>query len=111
MSATTFVLKRAGDSATARRAEHFFTETARVAEGAALWEAGDIAAFGQLMNASGRSSAHNYEARANLSVCSRRCPLSCMPALLLQLLCAGLASPGSVLNTKLSDGQLRRKCS
>lgn len=69
MSATTFVLKRAGDSATARRAEHFFTETARVAEGAALWEAGDIAAFGQLMNASGRSSAHNYEA-GPISLCA-----------------------------------------
>jgi galactokinase len=50
-----------GDTGPARRAEHFFTETARVAEGARLWEAGDIAAFGALMNASGRSSAQNYE--------------------------------------------------
>lgn len=50
-----------GDTGPARRAEHFFTETARVAQGARLWEAGDIAAFGALMNASGRSSAQNYE--------------------------------------------------
>lgn len=50
-----------GDTGPARRAEHFFTETARVEEGARLWGAGDIAAFGALMNASGRSSAQNYE--------------------------------------------------
>lgn len=77
-----------GDTGPARRAEHFFTETARVAEGAALWDAGDIAAFGALMNASGRSSAVNYEVsrpRKHFGVinCSLPCPILTAAAVLL----------------------------
>jgi galactokinase len=45
-----------------RRAAHFFAEMARVAEGQAAWRAGDIVRFGGLVNASGASSVHNYEA-------------------------------------------------
>jgi galacturonokinase len=45
----------------ARRAAHFFSEAKRVAEGVAAWKAGDLAAFGGLMNASGESSIRNYE--------------------------------------------------
>jgi len=44
-----------------RRAAHFFTEQERVRQGIALWERGDLAAFGELMNESGRSSIENYE--------------------------------------------------
>jgi galactokinase/galacturonokinase len=44
-----------------RRARHFFEENDRVAEGARAWTAGDLARFGALMNASGRSSIDNYE--------------------------------------------------
>ena len=45
-----------------RRAEHFFSESARVARGEKAWQRGDIRAFGALMNESGRSSVTNYEA-------------------------------------------------
>lgn len=73
-----------GDTGPARRAEHFFTETVRVAEGAQLWEAGDIAAFGTIMNRSGRSSAENYEVLFVTAV------LSCMAhSLWVKLLCDG----------------------
>ncbi len=44
-----------------KRATHFFTETERVEKGRALWQAGDIEAFGRLMNASCRSSIEQYE--------------------------------------------------
>lgn len=44
-----------------RRARHFFTEVARVREGAAAWRAGDVERIGQLMRASGASSVYNYE--------------------------------------------------
>jgi len=44
-----------------RRAEHFFSESRRVPEGVAAWRRGDLAAFGELMTASGRSSIVNYE--------------------------------------------------
>ncbi|MBI2951409.1 galactokinase [bacterium] len=44
-----------------RRARHFFEENDRVAEGARAWTAGDLARFGALMNASGRSSIDHYE--------------------------------------------------
>ncbi len=44
-----------------KRATHFFTETERVEKGRALWQAGDLQAFGRLMNASCRSSIEQYE--------------------------------------------------
>src|SRR5690606_21102916 len=44
-----------------RRADHFFTEQARVRKGAEFWANGDIEAFGQLMFESGASSIHQYE--------------------------------------------------
>ena len=47
-----------------RRARHFFEENARVVEGAEAWRTGDLALFGELMNASGESSIHNYESGA-----------------------------------------------
>jgi galactokinase len=43
------------------RARHVVTETARVRQGAGAVRAGDWAAFGELMTASGRSSAVDYE--------------------------------------------------
>jgi len=45
----------------AKRAQHFFSESARVAQGISAWQSGDIATFGQLMAESGHSSIHNYE--------------------------------------------------
>lgn len=45
----------------AKRAEHFYTELARVEAGAEAWRRGDIEAFGQLSFESGRSSIYNYE--------------------------------------------------
>ena len=44
-----------------RRLRHIVTETARVEEGVGAIRAGDWAAFGHLMTASGRSSAMDYE--------------------------------------------------
>jgi len=44
-----------------RRAEHFFTEMARVEAGCTAWAEGDLAGFGQLMSASCESSIVNYE--------------------------------------------------
>jgi galactokinase/galacturonokinase len=44
-----------------RRATHFFSECARVERGKSLWEEGDLVEFGELINASGASSIHNYE--------------------------------------------------
>jgi len=52
---------RLGDTPEARRAEHFFSEAERVARGQQLWRAGDLPALGLLINASGSSSADNYE--------------------------------------------------
>ncbi len=45
-----------------RRARHFFTERARVRRGIELWKQGDVAGFGELMNASCQSSIDNWEA-------------------------------------------------
>lgn len=45
----------------ARRARHFFTENARVAEGCIAWAKGDLKKFGQLITESGKSSIENYE--------------------------------------------------
>jgi galactokinase/galacturonokinase len=44
-----------------RRASHFFGERARVLQGIALWQKGDLDAFGRLMKESCDSSIHNYE--------------------------------------------------
>jgi galactokinase len=44
-----------------RRAAHFYTEVARVKQGAVAWEMGDFAQFGALMNASCASSIQQYE--------------------------------------------------
>jgi galactokinase/galacturonokinase len=43
------------------RAEHFYTEFARVEAGAEAWRRGDIEAFGRLSTESGYSSIYNYE--------------------------------------------------
>lgn len=45
----------------ARRAAHFFSESDRVDRGTRAWQAGDIAAFGQLITESGESSIAHYE--------------------------------------------------
>lgn len=47
----------------ARRAQHFFGECRRVLEGVDLWSAGDLTAFGSLVNQSSLSSLQNYEVR------------------------------------------------
>jgi galactokinase/galacturonokinase len=44
-----------------RRADHFFAESERVLVGARAWERSDQVAFGEMMQASGMSSIHNYE--------------------------------------------------
>lgn len=44
-----------------KRAEHFYTEFARVEAGAEAWRRGDLAAFGRLSTESGWSSIYNYE--------------------------------------------------
>lgn len=44
-----------------RRAEHFYTEQARVLEGQKAWANGDLETFGQLMFESGDSTFNNYE--------------------------------------------------
>jgi galacturonokinase len=51
--------KLSGDPA--KRAKHFFTESARVYEGIAAWERGDLKEFGRLVTESGKSSVENYE--------------------------------------------------
>ena len=45
----------------AKRAEHFYSEYARVKQGAEAWRAGDIETFGRLSFESGHSSIYNYE--------------------------------------------------
>ncbi len=49
------------DPLLAKRARHFFSETARVAQGVEHWVAGHWQAFGQLMNESCSSSIEQYE--------------------------------------------------
>lgn len=44
-----------------RRAEHWFSEMARVEEGVEAWRRGDLEAFGRLCFASGRSSIENWQ--------------------------------------------------
>ncbi|KAH7848299.1 hypothetical protein Vadar_000928 [Vaccinium darrowii] len=45
----------------ARRAEHYFSENARVAKGLDAWACGNLEDFGKLISASGLSSIQNYE--------------------------------------------------
>jgi galactokinase/galacturonokinase len=45
-----------------RRADHYFTESARVGRGLRAWQEGDLSGFGTQMNESGASSIRNYEA-------------------------------------------------
>ena len=49
------------DALQQRRAQHFFSESQRVLDGAQAWEANDRHRFGQLMNASCESSINSYE--------------------------------------------------
>lgn len=49
------------DGPLARRSEHFFSESQRVVDGVAAWEAGRIDQFGSLMNRSCKSSIENYQ--------------------------------------------------
>ncbi|MBT4138679.1 MAG: hypothetical protein HOE48_12225 [Candidatus Latescibacteria bacterium] len=51
--------KLSGDIA--KRAKHFFSESARVQKGVEAWQSGDLAVFGRLISESGYSSVHNYE--------------------------------------------------
>ncbi|MBQ9875290.1 MAG: hypothetical protein IJM30_12615 [Thermoguttaceae bacterium] len=44
-----------------KRATHYYSEVARVKQGAELWRAGNLKKFGQLVFESGYSSIHNYE--------------------------------------------------
>lgn len=44
-----------------KRARHYTTEMQRVRDGVEAWKAGDLAAFGRLMTASGRSSIVDWE--------------------------------------------------
>ena len=44
-----------------RRAEHFYTESARAQAGAEAWRSGNMAEYGRLIFESGRSSIDNYE--------------------------------------------------
>lgn len=45
-----------------KRAEHWYSESRRVEQGAEAWRRGDIETFGRLCTESGYSSIHNYEA-------------------------------------------------
>ncbi len=49
----------------AKRAEHWYTEYARVEKGVEAWRRGDIETFGQLSFESGYSSIYNYETGSN----------------------------------------------
>lgn len=51
-----------------RRAEHFFTETQRVRQGAKAWEDSNLDLFGQLMNQSCHSSIRNYESGSEVLI-------------------------------------------
>ena len=45
----------------ARRAEHYYSEVARVEAGTNAWRAGDLEGYGQLIFRSGYSAIHSYE--------------------------------------------------
>jgi len=49
-----------------KRAEHFFTETERVQQGAQAWKESNLEWFGQLMNQSCQSSIKNYESGSEI---------------------------------------------
>ncbi len=49
------------DDVLRKRATHYFTEMARVAEGEQAWRNGDLPRFGELVTLSGESSIKNYE--------------------------------------------------
>lgn len=51
-----------------RRAEHFFTEAARVHAGAQAWKDGRLEAFGHLMNQSCHSSIANYQSGSDILI-------------------------------------------
>lgn len=51
----------AAGCAPCKRAMHFFSEYSRVLQGIELWKAGNLEAYGVLMNQSSHSSLHNYE--------------------------------------------------
>lgn len=44
-----------------KRAEHYYSETARAEAGAEAWRKGDLDSYGRLIFESGYSSVHNYE--------------------------------------------------
>ena len=45
----------------AQRADHYYSEMARVEQGIAAWKAGDLPTFGALINESGYSSIHSWQ--------------------------------------------------
>ena len=51
-----------------KRAEHFFTETNRVREGATAWKDSNLEQFGCLMNQSCESSIKNYESGSEILI-------------------------------------------
>lgn len=51
-----------------KRAEHFFTETERVRQGATLWQEANLEQFGRLMNRSCHSSIVNYESGSDILI-------------------------------------------
>ncbi|KAJ7534055.1 hypothetical protein O6H91_13G077200 [Diphasiastrum complanatum] len=56
-----YSLKEKLQGGLAKRAEHFFSENARVVKGVNAWASGDLDTFGKLMSESGQSSIENYE--------------------------------------------------
>ena len=52
------------NGAASQRAEHYFSEVARVEQGVQAWCRGDLVEFGRLMTESCSSSIHNYECGA-----------------------------------------------
>jgi galacturonokinase len=77
-----------------RRAEHFFTEIARVQQGVDAWQAGNLEQFGQLMTQSCDSSIHNYQCGAP--------PLATLQSLL-------ISTPG-VYGSRFSGAGFRGCC-
>jgi len=51
-----------------KRANHFFTESERVCQGAKAWQESNLEKFGQLMNESCASSIHNYESAGQILI-------------------------------------------
>jgi galactokinase/galacturonokinase len=51
-----------------KRAEHFFTESERVEQGAEAWRSSDLERFGRLMNESCASSISNYESGSEILI-------------------------------------------